>query len=84
MSSAGGIPSTLCVYAHWARGLRQAVRKIALARPSTTTSRPKSMDTMSAASIATDMAKEGAIPIIVATSPSESFIPSPTCVRTSS
>jgi len=31
MSSAGEIPSTLCVYAHWARGLRQAVRKIALA-----------------------------------------------------
>ena len=59
---------------------RRIVEKIALERCSaaTTSSRSERMSTMSAASIATEVPEESAMPTDAATSEGESLIPSPT------
>lgn len=48
-------------------------------RAATTSRRSERMRTMSAASIATDVPEERAMPTDAATSAGESLIPSPTC-----
>ena len=78
---ASGIPSTLYTHAH--TRLRRIVRKIDWERSSaaTTSSRSERMSTMSAASTATDVPEERAMPTVAAASAGESLMPSPTYIR---
>jgi hypothetical protein len=75
---ASGMPMTL--YMHAQTRLRRMTLKIELerCRAATTSSRSERISTMSAASIATDVPDDRAIPTVAATSAGESLMPSPT------
>ena len=78
---ASGMLSML--YKHAQMRFRRIVPQIARERCSaaTTSSRSERMSTMSAASIATDVPDERAMPTDAATSDGESLIPSPTYIK---
>ncbi len=75
---ASGTPNTL--YTHAQRRLRLIVPNIERerSRAATTSSRSDRMSTISAASTATDVPEESAMPTVAAASAGESLIPSPT------
>ena len=78
MPMASGIPRTLYTHAH--AKLRLMVLKIVRerSRAATTSRRSERIRTISAASIATEVPDESAIPTVAAASAGESLIPSPT------
>ena len=81
---AKGIPRMLYMHAHMR--FRLIVEKILRDRwrAATTSSRSERIRTISAASIATVVPDESAMPTEAATRAGESLIPSPTCRKTSS
>ena len=75
---ASGMPRTLYMQAQMR--LRWIVRKMARdkSKAATTSRRSERIRTMSAASIATEVPEDSAMPTVAATSAGESLIPSPT------